>query len=83
MKRSTALEIIEKILDNCAVTEIGLTQAEEQVSDEDFDVTIMEAVEGWQVEKLIGILAHYENMDFKFNLSENIIRIFEERKQKS
>jgi len=63
------LEILEKLLTKCAVTEVLITESEEAVHGEtaepEFDIKIVQNLRHWQIQAIDEVLAGFSNVEMK------------------
>jgi len=78
------LEILEKLLTKCGVTEVVITEAEEVVHGEttepEFDIKIVQNLRHRQIQAIDEVLAGFSNVEMEFDFREGL-RIFEVEKE--
>ena len=78
------LEILEKLLTKCAVTDVLITESEEIVHGEttepEFDIKIVQNLRHWQIQAIDEVLAGFSNVEMKLAYQEGLM-IFEVEKE--
>jgi len=81
MLLNLTLEILEKLLKKCDVTEVLITEAEEIVHTEttepEFDIKIIQNLSHGQIQAIDEVLADFPNVEMELNYQEGL-RIFED-----
>ena len=78
------LEILEKLLTKCEVTEVLITESREIVHYEEegpeFDIKIVQNLDHGQIQAIDEVLADFSNVEMEFDFREGLM-IFEVEKK--
>jgi len=78
------LEILEKLLTKCEVTEVRITESEKVVhcetAEPEFDIKIIQNLDHGQIQAIDEVLASFPNVEMEFDFREGLM-IFEVEKE--